>query len=181
MSVTVGDFLFQRLAAVGVQRVHTRSSSTIFLGSIQRSNLDFSGQPSLISPTETLCFLASSSDLLACYSDAVRFLGSRPIVIIHELDSAQFTSTTTYTSTLDFAASTILNSPMTAVSQIDRMLRALTYASKPVYIGLSLAVAGQTVSVPTLQMGWSAPTSGSSGMKGDNASSEEIEAAEAGQ
>lgn len=58
-------------------------------------------------------------------------------------------STTTYTGAMEFAAATIINSPLAAVSQIDRTLGALAYGrGRPVYIGLSLAVAGLQINLP---------------------------------
>lgn len=53
------------------------------------------------------------------------------------------------TANVNFAAATIVNSPSTAASQIDRVLDVMLHESKPVFIGLSLAVAGQILSVPS--------------------------------
>ncbi|KAF1951546.1 hypothetical protein CC80DRAFT_538805 [Byssothecium circinans] len=53
-----------------------------------------------------------------------------------------FSSVADITSNLPFAAATVINSPTTAASQIDRVLNTMLYESKPVYIGLPLAVAG---------------------------------------
>ncbi|PVH93042.1 hypothetical protein DM02DRAFT_634871 [Periconia macrospinosa] len=165
-STTIGDHLFQKLASINVQRIISHSQSistfpillplsqtpltsppqgTIFAGSIHRSNLTLTPQPptTQTSSTETICFLASSADLTVCYNDAARFFGYRHVVIVQELDSA---SSQTQTANLDFAAATILNSPLTAIAQIDRMIGALSYAAgKPVYIGLALPVAGLVV------------------------------------
>ena len=89
------------------------------------------------------------------------------MILIGELDSAQFsrydsiqshmplhllflltsTSVADVTTNLSFAAATIINSPSTAISQIDRTLDVMMYENKPVYIGLSLAVAGQIISL----------------------------------
>jgi len=51
------------------------------------------------------------------------------------------------TSNLHFGAATIINSPSTAISQIGRVLDVMINENKTVYIGLSLAIAGQIVSI----------------------------------
>lgn len=48
-----------------------------------------------------------------------------------------------------FASSTIIHSPVTVVSQINRVLDTMLYESKAAFLGLSLAVAGQIITVPS--------------------------------
>jgi len=52
-------------------------------------------------------------------------------------------SLSTVASAQFFAAATIINSPATAVSQIERVLDTMLRERRPVYIGISVAVAGQ--------------------------------------
>ena len=49
----------------------------------------------------------------------------------------------------DFATMTVLNSPATAASQINRALASMLHQNKPVYIGVSMAVAGQLMATPS--------------------------------
>jgi TPP-dependent 2-oxoacid decarboxylase len=106
------------------------------------------------------------------------------VILINELDSAQFIryvalhsrehshtvpplnypSVTDVTSNLNFAAATIISNPATAVSQISRVLDVMMYESKPVFIGLSLAVAGQIISISQT------PSTGSSNTPGQYSS-----------
>ena len=93
-------------------------------------------------------------------------------------------STTTYTGTMEFAAATIINSPLTAVSQIDRTLGALAYGrGRPVYIGLSLAVAGLQINLPAQGVGHSGAFVGGvqNGKGQGNVSGGATDAAEAGE
>ncbi|KAF2677982.1 hypothetical protein K458DRAFT_409304 [Lentithecium fluviatile CBS 122367] len=153
MSSTVGDYLFWRLSGIGVRNVIGRGPSSLFLGSIQRNHLnhiDSTRTSPSPSGNEVGAFVASSAagDLSACYEEGRRLFAWRPVIIVSELESAQFTSVGNVTANLHFAAAIIINSPVTAASQINRVLDVMLYESKPVFIGLSLAVAGQIMSLP---------------------------------
>ncbi|KAF2792522.1 hypothetical protein K505DRAFT_418407 [Melanomma pulvis-pyrius CBS 109.77] len=150
MTSTVGDYLFAKLAEHGVRRVLGPRGGTLFIGSIQRNNLQYSDitLPSRNSNCyEVGAFVISSQaeDLSESYNGGSLIFPWAPVVYVVEHGSAQFQDLSSITSKHHFAATTILNSPSTASSQIDRVIRVMLRERKPVYIGLSLAVAGQVM------------------------------------
>ncbi|KAF2475589.1 uncharacterized protein BDR25DRAFT_310938 [Lindgomyces ingoldianus] len=154
MASAVGDYLFSKLAEAGVKRVLGYSRGSIFIGSVQRNGLDYEDLNHMHSnpgPSEIGAFVVSAEEgeLTACCNQGTNYFSYRPVVYVVEHASAQFCDLSQLTSRYGFATSTILSSPITVVSQISRILDTMLYESKPVYIGLSLAVAGQPMPAPS--------------------------------
>ncbi|KAF2119647.1 hypothetical protein BDV96DRAFT_642664 [Lophiotrema nucula] len=146
MSYTVGDFLFFRLAEIGVQQVLGNRRASLFIGSCQRNNIDYRDFNHLTSTpnsgnTGTFIVSRAPEDLHACYNRGNLFFPHGSVLYIVEHSSAQFEDSF-IASHIDFAIRTVLNSPATAESQINRAIDTLLFEGKPVYIGLSPAVAG---------------------------------------
>lgn len=96
MTSTVGDYLFWRLASSGATRVIGHNQNSVFLGSIQRNNLQYlNPNHHTIVPYvgEVGVFVASSQvgDIYACYQEMRQWFPQSPVVFVMELDSAQFT------------------------------------------------------------------------------------------
>lgn len=87
-------------------------------------------------------------------------------------------STATVTAGLTFAAATILASPTTVASQVNRVLNTMLYENKPVYIGVSVAVAGQMMPATSVSQG---PGSSAAGTAGSAAPGTQDNAANAGE
>ncbi|KAF2871693.1 hypothetical protein BDV95DRAFT_607110 [Massariosphaeria phaeospora] len=163
MTSTVGDYLFSRLAEIGVRRVLGHNRNTLFIGSIQRNRLDYSNTNGEFYSEAVGAFVVSSQaeDLDACYAAGTRLFPWRPVVFVVEHASAQYQDLSQITHGHAFASATVLNSPATAASQINRALTTMLYERKPVYIGISLAVAGQMM--PNGSIGVSSASGGGGG------------------
>ncbi|KAF2655441.1 hypothetical protein K491DRAFT_428094 [Lophiostoma macrostomum CBS 122681] len=153
MSSTVGDYLFSQLAEMGVRRVLGRHSGTHFLGSIQRNCLRYESLDHMSSTPDyseigVFVITPQSGELHHCHHYGSHYFPYRRVVYIVEHSSAQFNRVSESVSQYDFAMTTVLNSPATAASQIRRALDSMLYQNKPVYIGVSMAVAGQLMSNP---------------------------------
>lgn len=111
MSSTVGDYLFAKLARVGVRRVFgyrrgllrrnlellptLTNIGCLFIGSIQRNNLaydDINHMTSTPDVGQIGAFVVSSQpdDLTACYAQGMQYFPNGPVVYIVEHSSAQF-------------------------------------------------------------------------------------------
>ncbi|KAF2737489.1 hypothetical protein EJ04DRAFT_550633 [Polyplosphaeria fusca] len=160
MTSTVGDFLFQKLSEKGVTRLLGSGHASVFMGSIQRNHLAYADlQHSISRPRsgEVGAFVCHEDSISAYISQGRYYFPSGPAVYIVEQSSAQFRDTTSLAAQYGFSVAVSITSPTTAASQIGRALDTMMYYSKPVYIGISLAVAAQPLSTT-----WSYAASGTS-------------------